>query len=80
MYVGNYWSSRRYINNIVIQSSFINLHSFIDASTASVSVAVTDYNDETPVFIEPTLMASVAEEADFGTTITTLRVGMHVGP
>ncbi len=44
------------------------------ASTGSVAVTVTDYNDETPEFIPSTLSASVAEEAMFGTTITTLRV------
>ena len=44
------------------------------ASTGSVAVTVTDYNDETPEFIPSTLSASVAEEAPFGTTITTLRV------
>ena len=44
------------------------------ASTGSVAVTVTDYNDETPEFIPSTLSASVAEEALFGTTITTLRV------
>ena len=45
-----------------------------DASTASVSITVTDFNDEIPTFVESTLVASVAEESEFGTTITTLRV------
>ena len=44
------------------------------ASTGSVAVTVTDYNDETPEFIPSTLSTSVAEEALFGTTITTLRI------
>ena len=44
------------------------------ASTGSVAVTVTDYNDETPEFIPSSLSASVAEEARFGTTVATLRV------
>lgn len=57
-------------------SSSIIIHASInaDASTASVSVTVTDYNDETPEFIASSLIASVAEESQFGATITTLRV------
>lgn len=47
---------------------------YVGASTASVSVSVTDYNDETPEFISSSLSSSVAEEAPFGTTVTTLRV------
>lgn len=50
------------------------------ASTGSVAVTVTDYNDETPEFIPSSLSASVAEEARFGTTVATLRVrnyGLH---
>lgn len=45
-----------------------------DAGQVSVTVTVTDYNDETPEFIPATLFAAVAEESVFGTTITTLRV------
>ena len=44
------------------------------ASTTSVTVRITDVNDEPPVFVPDTLLAAVAEEAAFGTTVTTLRV------
>ena len=35
---------------------------------------VQDVNDNAPQFVSSTLEAAVAEEADFGTTITTLMV------
>jgi hypothetical protein len=44
------------------------------ASTTSVTVRITDVNDEPPVFVPETLLAAVAEEAAFETTVTTLRV------
>lgn len=62
----NYWT--QYYNNTS------NKLMYVGASTASVSVSVTDYNDETPEFISSSLSSSVAEEAPFGTTVTTLRV------
>ena len=46
------------------------------ASTGSVSVTVTDTNDQSPMFVGSSLFAVVAEEAPFGTTITTLQVCM----
>lgn len=45
-----------------------------DANTAPVTVMVQDVNDNAPQFVSSTLEAAVAEEADFGTTITTLMV------
>ena len=47
-----------------------------DSSTGSVSVTVTDTNDQSPMFVGSSLFAVVAEEAPFGTTITTLQVRM----
>ena len=47
---------------------------FADATTAPVTVMVQDVNDNPPQFVSSTLTAAVAEEADFGTTITTLMV------
>ena len=40
----------------------------------TVIITVEDINDSPPVFINETLLAAVAEEADFATTVTTLRV------
>ena len=45
-----------------------------DANTAPVTVMVQDVNDNAPQFVSSILEAAVAEEADFGTTITTLMV------
>ena len=55
----------------------LTIFSLSDASTASVSITVTDFNDEIPVFVQSTLRAAVAEEAPFGTTVTTLEVSYH---
>ena len=46
----------------------------VASTTGTLSVTVIDANDNGPVFVQSTLFAAVAEEAQFGTTITTVEV------
>lgn len=39
-------------------------------------MTVTDVNDNPPVFVASSLLAAVAEEAEFGTTVTTILVSL----
>lgn len=59
-------------------SSLKNLHALVvfHAAMASVLVTVTDVNDNPPIFVESSLLAAVAEEAEFGTTVTTILVSL----
>ena len=57
-----------------VSSYFVFSNCTTAASTTTVTVRITDINDEPPEFISETLLAAVAEEAAFGTTVTTLRV------
>ena len=41
-----------------------------------VEVSLVDVNDHAPEFIPDSLLAAVAEEAEFGTTVTELQVDM----
>ena len=50
--------------------------SYADATTAPVAVMVEDVNDNPPQFVSTSLTASVSEEAEFGTIVTTIMVGM----
>ena len=49
-----------------------------DATTAPVAVMVEDVNDNPPQFVSTSLTASVAEEAEFGTIVTTIMVGKTI--
>ena len=46
-------------------------------SITKVEVSLVDVNDHAPEFVPDSLLAAVAEEAEFGTTITELRVDTH---
>jgi len=54
------------------------LLSHADATTAPVAVMVEDVNDNPPQFVSTSLTASVAEEAEFGTIVTTIMVGKTI--
>ena len=58
----------------VLRVKTIRNHFHVAASTGSISITVTDTNDQAPTFVPGSLFAAVAEEAPFGTTITTLEV------
>ena len=47
-----------------------------DNNITKVEVSLVDINDHAPVFDPDTLLAVVAEEAEFDTTITVLKVAM----
>ncbi len=45
-----------------------------DANTGTARVEALDANDQAPVFIQSSLFAAVEEEAEFGTSVTQLKV------
>ena len=45
-----------------------------------VEVVLVDVNDHSPVFLSDSLLAAVAEEADFDTTVTVLQVPPTLPP
>ena len=52
--------------------------SLIAAGIASVQVQVLDVNDQAPVFVPASLIATVEEDAPFGTSVARLRVSNSV--
>ena len=51
-----------------------------ESNITRVDVALTDVNDQRPVFDPDSLLGAVAEEAEFDTTVTVLRVCAPLSP
>lgn len=49
-----------------------------DNNITKVEVHVIDVNDHAPVFVADSLLAAVAEEAEFDTTVTVLKVSVFL--
>ena len=54
------------------------LSSAVTSSLGTVQITITDVNDNPPSFVASSLLAAVAEEAEFGTTVTVIQVCMLV--